>query len=386
MQIFDLACSFLRLLSRVCVLTLAPQIALLGSAGATPPSVTSSAFIAAPLASAQEVFRQGMRAYYAGHLSEAVVALERAALQGHPLAAWKLGQIYVKGEGELSRDAFKAFRYFNQVALSYARVSPRSPQATFGADAVLRLAEFYKEGIPEGSIPKDPERARRLLTYAASYFGYAEAQFSLGRFYLAEGSARNPYMAVRWLNLAAQKGHRRAQLLLGELLFEGVEVVPLSTAAHNKDSGPQAVPQTPSDGTQALVENTKQKITERRPLHAPVQGLTWLAIARLSEFPRLQGKEGVGNTSGKESASPMQSFSSPEVPSFGGDEDTNADAVKLGFRSSSQTAPSMAEARHEARQWVLETQEKFFVRVSEETRREAFSRAQKWLERNQKRF
>jgi TPR repeat protein len=59
-----------------------------------------------------------------------------------------------------------------------------------------------------------------MFAYAASYFGDADAQYELGRLYL-DGKPSDEHEAARWLLLAATKGHCRAQVVLGDLLFRG---------------------------------------------------------------------------------------------------------------------------------------------------------------------
>jgi TPR repeat protein len=64
-----------------------------------------------------------------------------------------------------------------------------------------------------------------MFHYAASYFGNAHAQYSLGRLYLdGTGVGRDARQAARWFNLAAEKGHPPAQALLGQQLFNGTGV------------------------------------------------------------------------------------------------------------------------------------------------------------------
>ena len=61
-----------------------------------------------------------------------------------------------------------------------------------------------------------------MFSYAASYFGDPNAQYSLARLYLdGTGVEADPRQAARWLNLAAEKGHPQAQALLGQLLVTG---------------------------------------------------------------------------------------------------------------------------------------------------------------------
>jgi len=62
-----------------------------------------------------------------------------------------------------------------------------------------------------------------MFSYAASYFGNADAQYDLARLYLKNaGTSRDDFRhGARWLGLAAQKGQHQAQALLGQMLFDG---------------------------------------------------------------------------------------------------------------------------------------------------------------------
>ncbi|MBA4613278.1 sel1 repeat family protein [Stappia taiwanensis] len=164
-----------------------------------------------------EALRAGTRFYYAGEKERALDSLRFAAEKGHPLAAWKLGRMYAKGDG-VQEDDIKAFEYFRQIASNYADDSPSSPRAPFIASAFVELGSYYLTGINDSAIRPNVGRAREIFTYAASYFGDADAQYHLGILYLDE-SDRDPRMAARWLKLAARKGHVTAQARLGELLF-----------------------------------------------------------------------------------------------------------------------------------------------------------------------
>jgi TPR repeat protein len=69
-----------------------------------------------------------------------------------------------------------------------------------------------------------------MYAYAASYFGDADAQYSLAKLFLDGSSGvKDPRQALRWLNLAANKGQARAQALLGHLIFKG-DVAPRQAA------------------------------------------------------------------------------------------------------------------------------------------------------------
>jgi TPR repeat protein len=122
-----------------------------------------------------------------------LTSLQYAAEGGHPVAQWKLGRMYADGDG-VTQDDLRAFEYLN--------------------------------GIPNSKIKSDPERAREMFSYAASYFGNADAQYDLARLYLkGVGSSRDDFRyGARWLGLAAQKGQHQAQALLGQMLFNGEQL------------------------------------------------------------------------------------------------------------------------------------------------------------------
>jgi hypothetical protein len=150
------------------------------------------------------------------------IALQYAAEGGHPIAQWKLGRMYADGDG-VARDDLRAFDYFSRIANQHADDSPSAPQAAIVANAFVALGRYYLNGIPNSRIKADPERARDMFSYAASYFGNADAQYDLARLYLkSAGSSRDDFRyGARWLVLAAQKGQRQAQALLGQMLFNG---------------------------------------------------------------------------------------------------------------------------------------------------------------------
>ena len=170
---------------------------------------------------AAEAFRSGTSALKAGENDKAVSSLQYAAEKGHALAQWKLGRMYAEGDG-VPQDDLRAFEYFSRIADSHAEDSPDLPQARFVANAFVQLGHYYLDGIPKSQVKADPDRAREMYTYAASYFGDADAQYSLARLYLdGVGTPKDPRQAVRWLSLAANKGQYRAQALLGHLFFKG---------------------------------------------------------------------------------------------------------------------------------------------------------------------
>jgi TPR repeat protein len=216
-----------------CAVSLAPAAAFDGTrtpsnapASMTPPSIT-------PV----EAFRSAATALKAGQNDKAVSSLQYAADKGHTLAQWKLGRMYAEGDG-VPRNELRAFEYFSRIANLHAEESPQLPQSRFVANAFVQLGHYYLEGIPNTEVKSDPGRAREMFAYAASYFGDPDAQYNLAKLLLdgtgktkdpAKDQTRDPRQAMRWLNLAANKGQPRAQALLGSLIFKG-EYMPRQAA------------------------------------------------------------------------------------------------------------------------------------------------------------
>jgi len=154
-------------------------------------------------------------------------SLQYAAEGGHPVAQWKLGRMYADGDGVVQND-LRAFEYFSRIANAHAEDSPSAPQATIVANAFVALGRYYLSGIPNSKIKPDSDRAREMFSYAASYFGNADAQYDLARLYLKTPDAsRDDFRyGARWLGLAAQKGQHQAQAMLGQMLFNGDRMPP----------------------------------------------------------------------------------------------------------------------------------------------------------------
>jgi TPR repeat protein len=149
-----------------------------------------------------------------------LTALQYAAEEGHPVAQWKLGRMYALGDG-VAQDDLRAFEYFSRIANAHAEDNPSSPQSAIVANAFLALGRYYLSGIPNSKVKPDTDRAREMLSYAASYFGNADAQYDLARLYLKSSDASGSVYGARWLGLAAQKGQHQAQALLGQMLSTG---------------------------------------------------------------------------------------------------------------------------------------------------------------------
>jgi TPR repeat protein len=206
------------------------RVAVIGAALMAAPALafdgskTDGAMAAAPPVTAMDAFRSGARWLKAGDKAKAIHSLEYAAENGHTLAQWKLGRMYAEGDG-VTQDELKAFEYFRRIADNHADDNPDTPQSRFVANAFVALGHYYLEGIPKTAIKRDPDRAREMFGYAASYFRDPEAQYYLARLYFdGVGAPHDPRQAARWFGLSAQKGQCQSQAMLGAMLFAGDHV------------------------------------------------------------------------------------------------------------------------------------------------------------------
>ncbi len=234
----------------------------------------------APL-TASEAFRTGAHWLKAGNPHKAVVSLEYAAENGHALAQWKLGRMYAEGEG-VTQDDLKAFEYFRSIASSHADDNPDTPQARFVANAFVALGHYYLEGIPKTQVKRDPDRAREMFSYAASYFRDPDAQYYLARLYLdGVGAPHDPRQAARWFGLSAQKGLCQSQAMLGAMLFSGDHVPRQAarglmwlTLAKDSATGPNQA------WINRLYESAMQQATEDERALAGVYLRRWMETRR----------------------------------------------------------------------------------------------------------
>jgi hypothetical protein len=159
--------------------------------------------------------------------SSTVTALQYAAEGGDTVAQFRLGRMYANGDWVVRND-LTAFDYFSRIASKHAEDNPNSPQAPVVANAFLALGRYYLSGIANSTVKADPERAREMFYYAATYFGNADAQYDLARLYLkgVDATPNEIAVGVRWMGTAARKGQHLAQAQLGEMLFNGDRIRP----------------------------------------------------------------------------------------------------------------------------------------------------------------
>ncbi len=188
-----------------------------GSTANPPAKISPKGFT-----SAEQALRAGIDDLKAGDAAAAVAALTYAAEGGEPIARWKLGEIYADGV-VVARDDIKAYRCFNRLVEDYDEDAPDQRNRAAISSAFVAVGVYSLTGIPNSEVHADPERARELFQYAATTFGNPDAQYNLAHMYIvgAGGLSKDNISAVHWLVLAAEKGHRPSQALLGHMLFTG---------------------------------------------------------------------------------------------------------------------------------------------------------------------
>ena len=146
-----------------------------------------------------------------------------AAEKGHRGARWALANMYAYGDGVVEND-YEAFKIYDEIARQ--GVEPGSPDTGYFVNALVSLAHYYQNGIPDSPIKPDMGAARQLYFQAASAFGMPEAQYRLGRMILdGQGGENNIQQAKKWLNRARLNGHAAAAAVLGNLIFQEGESV-----------------------------------------------------------------------------------------------------------------------------------------------------------------
>jgi uncharacterized protein len=170
----------------------------------------------------QQALRVGVDDLKAGDAGASVPALTYAAEGGQAIARWKLGEMYADGNG-VPRDDVKAYHYFEQMVEDYDEDQPDRRNLGAISNAFVAVGVYCLSGIPNSEVRADPRRAHELFQYAATIFGDPNAQYNLAHMYLvgAGGLAKDSVAAVRWLAVAAERGHAPSQALLGHLLFTG---------------------------------------------------------------------------------------------------------------------------------------------------------------------
>ena len=167
------------------------------------------------------ILRFGFKALKQGNMSDAIGAFRFGAKKNDIASQWKLARMMQKGE-DMPKDDLSAYLLYAKIAGRHADRFPRRVDLPYVSSAFVSLGRYSLTGIEGTNVVADPRRAEDYLYRAAALYKDRTAQYMLGSMY-RHGTlgVKQPRSAVRWLGLSARKGHRKAQLELGEMLFYG---------------------------------------------------------------------------------------------------------------------------------------------------------------------
>ncbi|HUB63390.1 MAG TPA: tetratricopeptide repeat protein [Methylocella sp.] len=163
----------------------------------------------------------GLDDFGLGRTASAIEALNYAAKAGDSLALWKLANVYANGDG-VPRDDLKAYDYLSQIVANYDEDNPDRRDRAIVSSAYVELGMYDLNGIANSKMRPDPHRAIQMFQFAATTFGDANAQYQLALMHLdGAGVDKDGREGLKWLSLAADKGHLQAEAKLGQALFSG---------------------------------------------------------------------------------------------------------------------------------------------------------------------
>jgi hypothetical protein len=165
--------------------------------------------------------KKAKKAYNNGNFDRAIKFFRRASEDGNMVADWYLGHIYRKGRG-VPRDDVTAFSYYSRVADTYDPDERDQNRLRIMVDAQLRVADYYRTGIPAAGVPANYKFAASSYLKIASTYGHPGAQYSLGLMNIrGQGLKKNPQQGLKWLIAAARKRHAQSEAYLGDLYWDG---------------------------------------------------------------------------------------------------------------------------------------------------------------------
>jgi TPR repeat protein len=165
--------------------------------------------------------KKGRNAYQNGNYPRALKYFRRESEAGNPVADWYLGHMYRQGRG-VPRDDAIAYTYYSRVSELYDPDETDEKRLAITIDAVLRVADYQRDGVASAGIPQNATLAARTYLNVATTYGHPAAQYALGLMNMKGiGMKQNPQQGLKWLIAAARKRHAPAEAYLGELYWQG---------------------------------------------------------------------------------------------------------------------------------------------------------------------
>lgn len=176
-------------------------------------------------ASPEAAYDFGRSAVQSGHPEMAIKAFEYAAEHDVFLAQYYLARLYADNNLPYTNHG-RAFDLYRQIVDEHLDIDVDDDQrAPFVAKAMIGLAGYYRNGIPDAGVTVDLEQAANLVRNAAKTFRDEDGQFEYAKMLLTgDGVAESPREAVYWLRGLATRGHTGGQALLADLYWRGQHV------------------------------------------------------------------------------------------------------------------------------------------------------------------
>ena len=129
--------------------------------------------------------------------------------------------MYRIGRG-VPRDDASAYSYYARVAESYDADETDQNRLRISVDAMVRMADYQRTGVPSAGIPQNATQAARVYLKIATTYRHPSAQYALGVMNIkGQGVKKNPQQGLKWLIAAARKRHAPSEAYLGDLYWEG---------------------------------------------------------------------------------------------------------------------------------------------------------------------
>ena len=165
--------------------------------------------------------KKAKSAYNNGNYDRAIKFFRKASDEGNIVADWYLGHMYRKGRGVPHDDA-TAFSYYSRVADTFDSEEKDQNKLRIMVDAQLRVADYYRTGIPAAGIRVDYRFAASSYLKIATTYGHPSAFYGLAMMNIrGQGVTKNPKQGLKWLIAAARKRHAQAEAYLGDLYWDG---------------------------------------------------------------------------------------------------------------------------------------------------------------------
>ena len=165
--------------------------------------------------------KKAKKAYNNGNYDRAHKFFRRASDDGNIVADWYLGHMYRRGLG-VPRDDATAFSYYSRVSDSFDPDEKEKNKLRIMVDSRLRVADYYRTGIPSAGIRVDYKYAANSYLNIATTYGHPSAFYGLGLMNIkGQGVVKNPKQGLKWLFAAARKRHVQSEAYLGDLYWDG---------------------------------------------------------------------------------------------------------------------------------------------------------------------